>query len=228
MTLRINLLPHRERTRKERREQFFILIGLIFILSVVMVAAQIFWKSTQINTQRATNAMLKSENEKLDLQIVEIAKLKEEIEALRARQKAVEDLQVGRNQPVRVFDELVRQIPEGAYLKTIKQDGNRITLVGLAQSQERVSEILRNVSNQSTWLESPDLIEIKSVVVGQNAKDSKDARKIFEFAMTVGVRDKPATLSALPNPALPVQSATAVPSATPTGPVPANAPVPRT
>ncbi|RCS56589.1 PilN domain-containing protein [Parvibium lacunae] len=201
MTIRVNLLPHRERKRKERREQFFVLMGLLFALGAVLVFAQVFWKNGQIQNQLGVNAMIKAENEKLDAQIVEISKLREEIEALRARQNAVESLQVDRNQPVRVFDELVRQIPEGAYLKAIKQDGKRFTVVGLAQSQERVSEILRNIMNQATWLENPDLIEIKSVPLG----GAKDGRKIFEFAMTIGIKDKPVT------PATPAEPAATTP-----------------
>jgi type IV pilus assembly protein PilN len=198
MSVRVNLLPHRERKRKERREQFYVLMGMIAALAAVVSLALVVLRNADIDTQQGINALIKNENDKLDVQIAEISKLKEEIEALRARQNAVESLQVDRNQPVRVFDDLVRQIPEGTYLKAIKQEGKRITLVGVAQSQERVSEILRNISNQAVWLDTPDLIEIKSVPVTQNAKDT---RRIFEFSMTVGIKDTPAKVTTTNAPA---------------------------
>jgi type IV pilus assembly protein PilN len=212
MTIRVNLLPHRERKRKERREQFYVLMGMVAVLAAVVSLGLIVMRNADIETQRGINALIKDENDKLDVQIAEITKLKEEIEALRARQKAVEDLQVDRNQPVRVFDNLVRYMPEGTYLKAIKQDGKRITMVGLAQSQERVSEVLRNVGNQATWLDSPDLIEIKSVPLSQNNKDS---RRVFEFSMTAGLKDAPPVDPSKP-PAPVASEGTAPPVAAPT------------
>jgi type IV pilus assembly protein PilN len=103
---------------------------------------------------------------------------------LKARQQAVEDLQADRNQPVYLMDELAQQVPEGVYLKSFKQDGQRVLLNGYAQSNERVSEFLRNLSNNSAWLERPDLIEIRSVNLGQG----KDAKKIFDFTINVGIK----------------------------------------
>lgn len=211
MSVRVNLLPHRERKRKERREQFYVLMGMIAALAAVVSLALVVLRNADIDTQHGINALIKNENDKLDVQIAEISKLKEEIEALRARQNAVESLQVDRNQPVRVFDDLVRQIPEGTYLKAIKQEGKRITLVGVAQSQERVSEILRNISNQAVWLDSPDLIEIKSVPVTHNVKDT---RRIFEFSMTVGIKDAPAKVAVTTTPAV------TSPAVTPASPTP--------
>lgn len=189
MKVFINLLPHRERKRKEKREEFYVLMGMIAALAAVITLAVVVAKTADQEVQKGINAFLKSENDSLDLQITEIAKLKEEIEALRARQTAVESLQIDRNQLVRVFDDLVHQIPEGAYLKAMKQEGKRLTLVGLAQSQERVSEVLRNMGNNALWLNTPDLIEIKSVI--PNGKDTRrlDGRLIFEYSMTVGIKN---------------------------------------
>jgi type IV pilus assembly protein PilN len=110
--------------------------------------------------------------------------LREEIDSLKARQQAVEDLQSDRNQPVYLMDELVKQIPEGVYLKSFKQEGQRVTMNGYAQSNERVSELLRNFGNNSPWLERPDLVEIKSTNVGQG----RDAKRVFDFTVNVDIK----------------------------------------
>jgi type IV pilus assembly protein PilN len=147
--------------------------------------------ATQISDQNQRNDFIKAENAKLDAQIKEIATLKEEIEALKARQHAVEDLQSDRNQPVYLMDELAKQVPEGIYLRAFKQENQRVVINGHAQSNERVSELLRNLGNRSPWLERPDLIEIRSTSVGQG----KDSKKVFDFTVNVGIkrpRDKEA------------------------------------
>jgi len=140
--------------------------------------------ANQLSEQEQRNAFIKTENARLDEEIKEVASLKQEIEALKARQQAVEDLQSDRNQPIYLMDELAQQVPEGVYLKSIKQDAQRVLLNGYAQSNERVSELLRNLGNHSPWLERPDLIEIRSVGIGQG----KDAKKVFEFSINAGIK----------------------------------------
>ena len=182
--VRINLLPHREARRKERKTAFVaMLIAAVFAggLMVLLVGAVI---SSRIANQNERNTFIQAENAKLDVQIKEIATLKQEIEALKARQQAVEDLQSDRNQPVYLMDELVRQVPEGTYLRSFKQAGQKVTLNGYAQSNERVSELLRNLGNVSPWLERPDLVEIRAATVGQG----KDLRRVFEFTVNVGIK----------------------------------------
>ena len=182
--VRINLLPHREARRKERRTAFVaMLIAAVFSGGVlVLIVGGVI--ASRIDSQSERNAYIQAENTKLDVQIKEIATLKQEIEALKARQQAVEDLQGDRNQPVYLMDELVRQVPEGTYLRSFKQAGQKVTLNGYAQSNERVSELLRNLGNVSPWLERPDLVEIRASTVGQG----KDLRKVFEFTVNVGIK----------------------------------------
>lgn len=182
--VRINLLPHREARRKERRTAFVaMLIAAVFVggLMVLAVGGVI---ATRIAGQNERNAFIQAENAKLDIQIKEIATLKQEIEALKARQQAVEDLQSDRNQPVYLMDELVKQVPEGTYLRSFKQTGQKVTLNGYAQSNERVSELLRNLGNVSPWLERPELVEIRAATAGTG----KDLRKVFEFTVNVGIK----------------------------------------
>lgn len=184
--IRINLLPHREMKRERRKKDF---IGLCVLTAVAaggvafMVGVGI---NTQISAQNDRNAFIETENKKLDSQIKEIANLKQEIEALKARQTAVENLQSDRTLPVHLLDELVKHTPEGIFLKTIKQEDKKVLLSGYAQSNERVSELLRNLANTSPWTERPELIEIKSVTIGQ--QNTKEARQIFEFALNTLVR----------------------------------------
>lgn len=182
--VRINLLPHREAKRKVRKNAFFAMLTLSLILGGVVVLTGAAFIGHKISNQNQRNEFIQAENKKLDMQIAEIATLKQEIEALKARQQAVEDLQSDRNQPVYLMDELVKQVPEGIYLKSFKQAGQRVVLNGHAQSNERVSELLRNLSNSSPWLERPDLIEIRSTGTGQG----KDARKVFDFTVNVGIK----------------------------------------
>lgn len=189
--IRINLLPHREEKRKQRKAAFVRMLVLSALLGLASVLAAAGFIAAQIANQNQRNDFIKAENKKLDEQIKEIASLKAEIEALKARQQAVEDLQSDRNQPVYLMDELVQQTPEGIYLRSFKQDGQRVVLNGYAQSNERVSELLRNLGNNSPWLERPDLIEIRSTTLGQG----REAKKVFEFTVNVGIkrpRDKEA------------------------------------
>lgn len=182
--VKINLLPHREEKRKQRKAAFVALLGSAALAGGLIVLAGGGYIAAQISAQTERNDFIKAENAKLDVQIKEIANLRAEIEALKARQQAVEDLQSDRNQPVYLMDELVKQVPEGVYLKSFKQAGQRVALNGYAQSNERVSELLRNLGNNSTWLERPDLIEIRATGVGSG----RDAKRVFDFTVNVGIK----------------------------------------
>jgi type IV pilus assembly protein PilN len=182
--IRINLLPHREAKRKQKKAAFAALMALGGILGAVVVLAVGGYNATQIAIQEEKNGLLTRANAELDKKIVAIATLKAEIEALKARQQAVEDLQGDRNQPVYLLDELVKQTPSGVYLKSVKQDGQRVTLTGFAQSQERVAELLRNLAGNSPWLDRPELTEVKAATLQQ----SKTGKKVVEFVLTVGIK----------------------------------------
>lgn len=189
--IRINLLPHREEKRKQRKAAFIALLTLSGVIGAGIVLLVGAYNARAIAVQDERNEVLQSSIKALDVKIAQIATLKQEIEALKARQQAVEDLQGDRNQPVYLLDELVKQTPPGVYLKQFKQDGQRVTVGGYAQSQERVSELLRNLSSASPWLERPDLIEVRSSNLGQG----KTAKKVVEFNLIVGIkrpRDKDA------------------------------------
>ena len=182
--IKINLLPHREARRKHKKAAFIALMAVSAALGVVLVMLVGGYNASRISIQNERNEVIRAENRVLDKQIAEIATLKQEIEALKARQQAVEDLQGDRNQPVYLLEELVRQTPQGVYLKSFKQEGQKVTLAGSAQSQERVAELLRNLATGSVWLERPELIEVRAVpLVG-----SKNGKKIGEFTMSVGIK----------------------------------------
>lgn len=182
--IKINLLPHREEKRKQQTHDFYTLLVLASIVGVVLILGIGVFNSTSILVQNERNHVIKTENDKLDAEIKEIATLKDEIDSLKARQQAVEDLQGDRNQPVYLLSELVTQTPEGIYLRSVKQDGQRIVLIGYAQSNERVSEYLKNLSSKSDWLNKPDLIVINSTGLGQG----KTAKKVFDFTINVGIK----------------------------------------
>ena len=182
--IRINLLPHREAKRKQKQAAFIAMLVLGGLLGVAIVLLVGGWNASRIAIQEQRNSVLSTENAELDKKIKDIATLKEEINALKSRQQAVEDLQGDRNQPVYLFDELVRQTPEGVYLKGFEQDGQRVILNGYAQSQERVAELLRNLSGNSPWLERPDLTEVKAATLTQG----KIVRKAVEFTLAVNIK----------------------------------------
>lgn len=179
MSIRINLLPHREARRERQKKTFYALTALSFVAGGVLVF--VVWSVLQgyISSQQERNAFIEAENRKLDVQIKEIATLRAEIEALRARQRAVEDLQADRNQPVYLMDELTRQTPEGIYLRAIKQEDRKVNVAGWAASNERVSEFLRNLQNNSRYLERPELVEIKIAAQGPQGVQ----RRLFEFSL---------------------------------------------
>ncbi len=174
--IRINLLPHRELKRAALKRQFAFLAGATAILGALVVLMGHTAISTRIDTQNGRNEFLKQEITKLDKEIEEIKKLKEEIHALLGRKQVVEGLQTNRSVEVHLLDQLARLLPEGVYLSSIKQQGDTIALTGYAQSNARVSTLMRNFES-STWLKSPNLIEIKAATVN-NLRAS-------EFAMTV-------------------------------------------
>ncbi len=209
--IKINLLPHREARRRERKNNFYALLVASALVGLLVVLCVASYNGSQLAQQEHRNAFIKAENTKLDLQIKEIASLKQEIDALKARQQAVEDLQSDRNQPVYLLVELVKQVPEGVYLRSLRQLGQKVTLSGIAHSNERVSELLRNLGNNSPWLERPELVEIRAVPIS-----AKDARKAFEFSINVGIR-RPRDIQ--PAVAAPVAGAPA-----PAGAAPAPAP----
>jgi type IV pilus assembly protein PilN len=178
----INLLPHREAARKRRREAFFVSLGAAAVCGGVIAGGMYLWLAAQISDQQSKNQLLQTEIVKLEGQIKEISTLQQEIAALRARQQAVEDLQADRNMPVHLLNELVRQLPDGVYISNLKQDNQVVTLVGTAQSNERVSELLRNLGNNSPWLTRPELVEI---VAGNVALSPRDQRRVSNFSMRV-------------------------------------------
>lgn len=182
----INLLPHREERRRQRKQAFFVGLGVAAFVGVAVLGAWYVVLDQMTSAQRARNEFLVAENRRLDGQIKDIANLKAEIESLQARQKAVEDLQTNRNVPVYLLNELVRQTPEGIYLTSIKQSGEQVMVVGVAQTSERVSEFLRNTQNQSEWLHRPELVEIRAVNLPA-AAGSREARRLFDFSVRVSL-----------------------------------------
>ena len=181
----INLLPHREEARKRRRETFYATLGAFFLLGGLIGGVIYTWYQAQISAQQAKNTYLKQEITKLDGQIKEIAGLQAELASLKARQEAVESLQSDRNLPVHLLSELVVQLPDGVYINSMKQENRNILLAGVAQSNERVSELLRNLANNSPWLTKPELVEI---VAGSVNLTPKDQRRVSNFSIRVALK----------------------------------------
>lgn len=185
--IRINLLPWREARRKAHNLQFFILMGMVAGLAASIVLLVHGYYATRISIQTERNQFLKDENAKLDKEIEEIKKLKEEIRALLSRKQVIETLQADRAQTVHLLEQLVRQTPDGVYLKSIKQAGPKVNLIGYAQSNARVSTLMRNLE-ASPYLEHPDLVEIKAATVNN--------KRLSEFIMNVGIRRVPSEADA--------------------------------
>ena len=181
----INLLPHREAARKRRREAFFATLGAAALVGVLIAGATYSWYLSQIDSQRGRNTFLQSQITQLDEQIKDIASLQAEIASLKARQTAVEDLQGNRNLPVYLLSELVKQLPDGVYLNSMKQEDQTVLITGVAQSNERVSELLRKLANNSPWLTKPELVEITA---GTVALSPRDQRRVANFTMRVGLK----------------------------------------
>ncbi|TFZ07305.1 fimbrial protein [Ramlibacter henchirensis] len=178
----INLLPHREAARKRRREAFFASLGAAAVFGGVVAGAIFLWYAAQISNQQAKNTVLEQEIKQLEAQIKEISTLQQEIAALRARQQAVEDLQADRNMPVHLLNELVAQLPDGVYVTSLKQENQTVSISGVAQSNERVSELLRNLANNSQYLTKPELVEI---VAGNVNLTPREQRRVGNFNMRV-------------------------------------------
>ena len=177
----INLLPHREAARKRRRDAFYATLGVSALMGGVIAGAIFLWYAAQISNQQGKNLVLQTEIKRLEGQIKDIATLQEEIAALRARQQAVEDLQADRNLPVHLLNELVRQLPDGVYVTSVKQENQIVSIQGMAQSNERVSELLRNLGNNSPWLTKPELVEI----VAASVPLGKEQRRVANFQMKI-------------------------------------------
>jgi type IV pilus assembly protein PilN len=190
MTIRINLLPHRE-LRRERRKKDFIAILVATVVAGAGIAALVaLGIGGSIDAQQARNDFIKRENDKLDEQVKEIARLREDIDSLKARQLAVENLQRDRTLPVHVMDELVRRTPDGMFFRQLRQADRKVTLTGLAQSNDRVSNLLRSLANETPWLERPELVEIKAITLGKPDPRDKDAqgRRVFEFSLNATIK----------------------------------------
>lgn len=190
----INLLPHREAKRRQRKQAFYAGVAAAAVVGLVIAGIWFLVLQQLMANQMARSQFLKDEIARLDVQIKDIASLRAEIEALKARQKAVEDLQTDRNTPVRLLDELVKQTPEGVYITAIKQTGHQVQVTGVAQTNERVSELLRNLLYNSSWLDSPDLVEIRSVNVA--APGTKETRRLFEYQLKVRIKQPVAPAAA--------------------------------
>jgi len=200
----INLLPHREERRKRRKVAYYAGLGVAALVGVAIVGVWYLVVEQLVSGQQQRNAFLQAEIAKLDVQIKDIASLKAEIASLKARQKAVEDLQIDRNVPVHVLNELVKQVPEGIYITALKQEGQLLSVAGIAQTQERVSELLRNTAYNSEWLVKPELIESKAATIQAASKEQK---RLFDFSVRLTIK-RPQDTPAAPVPA----AAAAVPA----------------
>lgn len=189
----INLLPHRELARQRARKMFNIAMGVAALLGLLIAGLIYLWYQAQISEQQSRNDLLLSEIKKLEAEIKEVETLEDEIAALRARQDAVENLQADRNIPVHLLSESVRQLPAGIYLNSIQQQGLSVLFGGTAQSQERVSELLRNISHGSEWLTRPELIEI---VAGTIKLSPREMRRVYNFTIRAQIQRASAAASA--------------------------------
>lgn len=185
----INLLPHRQEKRQRRKIAFFVGLGVAAAAGIAVVGVWFLILQQLTSGQQDRNQFLSAEIKRLETQIKDIATLRAEIEALKARQKAVEDLQTDRNVPVHLLNELVKQTPEGIYLTSIKQSERVVSVAGVAQTNERVSEFLRNTAYKSEWLERPELIEIKA---GSVQTANREQRRLFDFSMRLTLKQPPA------------------------------------
>jgi len=196
VTIMINLLPHREERRRRKKIAFFAGLGVAAFIGVAVIGVWYLVVQQLISGQQERNKFLSQEIAKLDVQIKDIASLKAEIASLKARQKAVEDLQIDRNVPVHVLNELVKQVPEGIYITAVKQEGQLLNVAGIAQTQERVSELLRNTAYNSEWLVKPELIESKAATIQAANKEQK---RLFDFSVRLTIKrpqDAPASQAA--------------------------------
>ena len=176
--IRINLLPHRETRRRLQQQQFFIGLGAVMVVGAAIVGFVYYALDNQFEEQKSRNAYLTEEIAKVDKQIAEINKVKEQTAALLARKTVVETLQANRSDVVHLLDQLVRQLPDGVYLKSIKQTDRKVAITGYTQSQARVSTLMRNLES-SPSLENPGLVEIKATQIGN--------QRLNEFTMNINL-----------------------------------------
>ncbi|HEX6706300.1 MAG TPA: PilN domain-containing protein [Albitalea sp.] len=212
----INLLPHREARRKRRKAAYFAGLGVAAAAGLAIVGVWYLVLQQMTSAQQERNAFLGTEIKKLEVQIKDIATLRAEIESLKARQKAVEDLQIDRNVPVHVLNELVKQTPEGIYFTSVKQDGQNLVVAGVAQTNERVSEFLRNTANNSEWLIKPELVEIKVANPQGQPAGSREQKRLFDFSVRLAVKrpqDKDKAAEAAPGMPKPASAASAASAA---------------
>jgi type IV pilus assembly protein PilN len=179
MTTRINLLPHRQERRKLARQHFMVMVAVAAAIGIGIIAGVHLYYADRIDTQASRNKFLKDETAKLDKQIDEIKALRDEIAQLIARKTAIEALQSDRAQTVHLLDQLVRQMPEGVYLKSVRQKGLGVSVVGYAQSNARVSTLMRNIET-STWLQNPGLVVITA--------DTVDKRRVSQFTLNFALK----------------------------------------
>jgi type IV pilus assembly protein PilN len=176
--IRINLLPHRELKRRERRQQFYVVSGGMIAVGLAIAVLVHTVIGGYVERQERKNAFLRGEIAKLDQQIADIQRLREQIDALLARKQVIESLQANRADVVHLMNELVRRLPEGIYLKSIKQNGDTVVLDGYAQSNARVSNLMRSL-DESPFLEQPVLVEVKAATANN--------RKVSEFILNIGL-----------------------------------------
>ena len=179
---RVNLLPHREERRKRRQQQFGVLAGIFGLIGLLVAGAIWFFLDQQVTQQQQNVTFMKGEIAKLDKQIEEIRKIREETASLLAKKQVVEGLQSNRSEPVQLLDQLLRQLPEGVYLKNVKQTGAKVNVSGYAQSNARVSTLMRNLG-ASPYLENPVLVEIKAVPA-----PDKSGGRVNEFNMNIAIK----------------------------------------
>lgn len=177
--IRINLLPHRVEKRRQRRLQFYLTAaGMVLLGALIGLGVHLLY-SSHIEDQEARNTFLKDDIVRLDRDIAEIRRLREQIDAMLARKQVIESLQGARAETVHLFNELAQRLPDGVYLKSAKQTGRQVRLVGLAQSNARISHLMRNIE-ASTLLQQPKLIEAKAATVAN--------RRLSEFTLDIGIR----------------------------------------
>jgi type IV pilus assembly protein PilN len=202
----INLLPHREAAKLKRKESFFVSLAASALFGCLLAGLIFVWYQVQITDQQARNTVLRSENARLDSQIKEVATLQKEISGLRSRQEAVEDLQTERNLPVHLMNEIVKQVPDGVFIKSLKQEGSLVSLTGVAQSNERVAEFLRNLSSDNPYVTKPELVEI---VAGTTALTPKEQRRVSNFVIRIQLKkiaEEKKVVAPATSPAMPAKS----------------------
>jgi type IV pilus assembly protein PilN len=180
--IRINLLPHREEARKQRRNQFYSLLGLVALLGGVVWFVGHTLIGQRIDAQESSNDFVKREIAVLDKEIAEIKRLQEQTQSLLSRKQVIESLQSNRAETVHVFNELGKQVPEGVFIRSVKQSGVRINLLGYAQSNARVSQLMRNL-DASPIFEKPELVEIKAADFNR--------RRVGDFNLFVSIEKAP-------------------------------------